>query len=57
MKEIRESFAEIKTMIGDLKTEFNDKFEDLHKELEYESADNARIRILSFSEEIPSLTS
>lgn len=52
MEEIREGFTEIKTMISDLKTEFNDKFKDLHKELEYESADNARVRILSFSEEI-----
>lgn len=52
MKEIREGFEEIKGMISDLETKFDNKFDKLHKEMEYESADNARIRILSFSEEI-----
>lgn len=51
-KEVMSRFDDLDYKIDKLETKFDNKFDDLHKELEYESADNARIRILSFSEEI-----
>lgn len=45
-------FDEIETKIDGLDLKFNRKFGALQKELEQESANNARIRILTFSEEI-----
>lgn len=52
MQEIRDLFKDLSDKMDEMETNFNTKFDKLHKELEYESADNARIRILSFSEEI-----
>lgn len=51
-KEVMSRFDDLDYKIDKLETKFDNKFDDLHKDLEYESADNARIRILSFSEEI-----
>ena len=51
-KTIHEQFEVLSNKIDDLEKKVNEKFEKLHKELEYDAADNARIRILTFSEEI-----
>lgn len=45
-------FDKLDNKIDNLETMFNKKLEEIHKEFEYEAADNARVRILTFSEEI-----
>ena len=45
-------FRTIERKIDNLDKKFDNKIDAIHKEMEYESANNARIRILTFSEEI-----
>lgn len=45
-------FDKLDNKIDNLETMFNKKLEEIHKEFEYEAADNARVRILTFSEAI-----
>lgn len=49
---LMQRFDQLDQKVADLEKKFDNKFDGLHKELEYTSADNARIRILTFSEEI-----
>lgn len=50
--EVMKSLIEIEGKIDDLDAKFTLRFGTLQKELEQESANNARIRILTFSEEV-----
>ena len=49
--EIFQRFDQLDTKIDNLEISFNSKLDGLYKEFEYDSANNARIRILKFSEE------
>ena len=49
---VKDGIARIERKMDKRDKEIDAKFEALNKRLDYESADNARIRILAFSEEI-----
>ena len=50
--EVMKRLNEIENKIDGLDSEFNKRFGALQKEIEQEAANNARVRILTFSEEI-----
>lgn len=47
---VNERFDQLEKKMDERDKQIDKKFDDLNKRLDYESADNARIRILSFSE-------
>lgn len=48
---VNERFDHLERKMDERDKKIDKKFEDLYKKLDYEAADNARIRILAFSEE------
>lgn len=48
---VNERFDHLEHKMDERDKKIDKKFEDLYKKLDYEAADNARIRILAFSEE------